>query len=233
MSWQDKDEYLEEIIGQVKFFFDHESIEKELTVHLEERKEDYISEGYAEKEAEELTITNFGDPVEIGKALNKEHSPLLGWLYYITNTIVGITVIYFVFAFILPFGMIILDRNPARTIPEEDILYRIDVDEKVKIDDRIIKFDEVIYEKNGDMNIIYKQIDTSFNRMGWGLGSIGTIMDETGKDYFIGSGFSSFSKGLWTLHSFPKDAKKLIIEYDFYNRYYKVEVPLKAGGAHE
>ncbi|HCW72515.1 MAG TPA: hypothetical protein DHM90_00600 [Clostridiaceae bacterium] len=107
------------------------------------------------------------------------------------------------------------------------------MDEKVKIDDRIIKFDEVIYEKNGDMNIIYKQIDTSFNRMGWGLGSIGTIMDETGKDYFIGSGFSSFSKGLWTLHSFPKDAKKLIIEYDFYNRYYKVEVPLKAGGAHE
>ena len=132
MSWQVRDEYLKEIIDQVKFFFDHESIEKELTVHLEERKEDYISEGYTVKEAEELTLTNFGDPVEIGKALNKEHNPLLGWLYYLSNVLVGIMI----FSIILPVGMSGLARNPSKKIPKDDILYIINVDEKVQLDDR-------------------------------------------------------------------------------------------------
>lgn len=232
MSWQDRDEYLKEIIDQVKFFFDHESIEKELTVHLEERKEDYISEGYTEKKAEELTLTNFGDPVEIGKALNKEHNPLLGWLYYLSNVLVGIMI----FSIILPVGMSVLARNPSKNIPKDDILYRINVDEKVQLDDRSILFDEVIYEKNGDLSIVYRERSTTLMSLGSSASILGYIYDEKGNEYFGGYGTSTgglFGKAIRTVTGFPKDAEKVIIEYDFYNRYYKVEVPLKAGADHE
>lgn len=228
MSWQDRDEYLKEVLSHVKFFFDHDSIEKELTVHLEERKENYIFEGYTGKEAEALTLSNFGDPVEIGKALNKEHNPMLGWLYYLSNVFVGILI----FSFILPIGMSVLARNPSKTIPKDNILYRIDVDEKVKLDDRMILFDEVIYEKNGNLSIIYRERHSDLMSLGSSVSILGYIYDDKGQEYFDGSGSSTgglFNKAIRTVTGFPKDAEKLIIEYDFFNRYYMVEIPLKAG----
>lgn len=236
MSWQDRDEFLKKVLSQVKFSFDHEFIEKELTSHLEERVEEYTADGFTKKEAEEESLRNFGDPVEIGKALNKEHNPFIGWIYYLSSALLGIAVLYLIFTFMIPLGMSVFQRNPSRTIPKENILYRIDVDEKVKIDDRIIHFDEVIYQNNGDLSVVYSEIDTRLFGMGWSFGSLGTISDENGHDYFSGSGFSSggvYSRGLWTVHSFPEESEKLIIEYDYYHRYYKLDIPLKAGEANE
>jgi len=236
MSWQDKEKYLREVLSQVKFSFDNESIKKELTLHLDERVEDYLIEGFTRKEAEDMALENFGDPIEIGKALNKEHSPFLGWMYLLSNTIAGIAMIFLVLA-LLPLGMSALEGNLSKQIPSENILYRIDVDEKVKIDDRVIHFDEVIYEKNGNLSIIYSVLQTRHFGMGWYVSSLGLITDETGKDYFIRSGSLSggniFSKRLEIVEDFPENAEKVIIEYDHYNRHYKVEIPLKAGALYE
>lgn len=68
--------------------------------------------------------------------------------------------------------------------------------------------------------------------MGWSFGSIGTIKDNLGNEYFDGSGSSSggiITKGVRTVSNFSSEADILIIEYDLYNRYYKVEIPLKTG----
>ncbi|HSR03885.1 MAG TPA: permease prefix domain 1-containing protein [Proteiniclasticum sp.] len=236
MSWQGKEAYLREVLSQVKFSYDHEPIYKELTSHLEERVEEYLSQGYEKEEAEEMALENFGNPVEIGKALNKEHSPLLGWVHFLSSTMAAIAMGVLILAlFALTFA--ILDSKSG-DIPREDILRRIEVDEKVRIDDRIIHFDEVIVEKNGDLSIIYNTLLTrDFGSSGYTSGKIGTILDETGQDYFFSSGQGSiggiFSRGRHTVHGFPEDAEKLIIEYDYYNRYYKVEIPLKSGVAYE
>lgn len=236
MSWQGKEAYLREVLSQVKFSYDHEPIYKELTSHLEERVEEYLSQGYEKEEAEEMALENFGNPVEIGKALNKEHSPLLGWVHFLSSTMAAIAMGILILAlFGLTFAM--LDSRSG-DIPREDILRRIEVDEKVRIDDRIIHFDEVIVEKNGDLSIIYNTLLTrDFGSSGYTFGNIGTILDETGQDYFFSSGQGSiggiFSRWRHTVHGFPEDAEKLIIEYDYYNRYYKVEIPLKAGVAYE
>lgn len=236
MSWQGKEAYLREVLSQVKFSYDHEPIYQELTSHLEERVEEYLSQGYEKEEAEEMALENFGNPVEIGKALNKEHSPLLGWVHFLSSTVAAIAMGVLILAlFGLTFAM--LDSRSG-DIPREDILRRIEVDEKVRIDDRIIHFDEVIVEKNGDLSIIYNTLLTKdFGSSGYSFGNIGTILDETGQDYFFSSGQGSFggifSRWRRTVHGFPEDAEKLIIEYDYYNRYYKVEIPLKAGVAYE
>lgn len=236
MSWQGKEAYLREVLSQVKFSYDHEPIYQELTSHLEERMEEYLSQGYEKEEAEEMALENFGNPVEIGKALNKEHSPLLGWVHFLSSTMAAIAMGVLILAlFGLTFAM--LDSRSG-DIPREDILRRIEVDEKVRIDDRIIHFDEVIVEKNGDLSIIYNTLLTKdFGSSGYSFGNIGTILDETGQDYFFSSGQGSFggifSRWRRTVHGFPEDAEKLIIEYDNYNRYYKVEISLKAGVAYE
>ena len=236
MSWQDKESYLKEVLSQVKFSFDHEFIEKELRSHLEERLEDYISEGYTPNEAEKMALENFGDPKEIGIALNKEHNPVIGWLLYVSNGLLFVACLYLVFNLVIPLGMSLFGRDPSKTIPKDDILYSIEVNEKRKIDDRIITVEEIIYEKNGNLHIIYSDVDTRLWGGGWSFGNLGIITDDTGKDYFDGSGFSTggiFSKSLWTIHDFPEESKMLNIEYDYYNRYYKFEIPLQAGGAHE
>lgn len=236
MSWQGKEAYLKEVLSQVKFSYDHEPIYQELTSHLEERVEEYLSQGYEKEEAEEMALENFGNPVEIGKALNKEHSPLLGWVHFLSSTMAAIAMGVLILAlFGLTFAM--LDSRSG-DIPREDILRRIEVDEKVRIDDRIIHFDEVIVEKNGDLSIIYNTLLTKdFGSSGYSFGNIGTILDEAGQDYFFSSGQGSFggifSRWRRTVHGFPEDAEKLIIEYDNYNRYYKVEISLKAGVAYE
>lgn len=236
MSWQDKESYLKEVLSQVKFSFDHEFIDKELRSHLEERLEDYISEGYTPNEAEKMALENFGDPKEIGKALNKEHNPIIGWLLYVSNGLLFVACLYLVFTLVIPIGMYFISRDPSKTIPKEDILYSIEVNEKRKIDDRIITVEEIIYEKNGDLHIIYRDVDTRLWGWGWTIGDLGTITDETGKDYFGSSGFSRSgipTRSVKTIHGFSKEAKMLNIEYDYYNRYYKFEIPLQAGDVYE
>ena len=183
-----------------------------------------------------MALENFGDPEEIGKALNKEHNPIIGWILYSSNVLLFVGSLYLIFTIMVPFGMSFFGRNPSKSIPKENILYSIEVNEKRKIDDRIITVEEIIYEKNGDLHIIYSDVDTRLWGWGWSFGNLGIITDETGKDYFDGSGFSTggiFSKSLRTIHGFPEEAKMLNIEYDYYNRYYKFEIPLQAGGAHE
>ena len=115
-------------------------------------------------------------------------------------------------------------------------MYKIDIDEKVKIDDTVIHFTNVVYDKNGDMSIFYEYYDTRLLGAGWSIGSIGDIMDNLGNTYFSGSGYSSAglkSKCRKTVRDFSQDADILIIDYDYYNRKYRVEIPLKVGDDNE
>ena len=51
-------------------------------------------EEISREEAERRAIAAMGDPEEIGEALNREHSPLLGWLWLISKWLmVGLTVL--------------------------------------------------------------------------------------------------------------------------------------------
>jgi hypothetical protein len=223
--------FLNTIISYIKFPFDRNDIWNELENHMLDKIEYYTNEGYNKEEAEEKTINDMGDAKEIGERLNKEHNPIIGWLWKITNLLV----IFFVAISVISYGSIFVSMfsdKPINEIDNSNIVYKIDVNKKVKLDDVIINFTNVVYEKNGDMNIIYEYYDTKLWGSGWSLGGLGTIMDDLGNTYFGGSshqGGGFKSKCRQTVRNFSKEANTLIINYASYNRQYKVEINLKEG----
>jgi hypothetical protein len=224
--------YLKDILSYVKFPFDRADIKSELENHISDKIDYYTEQGYNMEEAEQLSITDMGDAKEIGIELNKQHNPILGWLWKITNIMVVLFALLSIFYIGVPFVHSLFNRNPIKDIPKSNIVYKIDIDKEVKVDDMIIHFTNVVYEKNGDMNIFYEYYDTKLWGMGWSLSSIGEVTDNLGNRYFEGAGGSYGgikSKGRSTISNFSKEADTLIINYDSYNRKYKVEIPLKAG----
>lgn len=227
-----KDEFLEEVLSYIKFSYDRESIRSELECHISDRIDDYIEQGYDEDMAEQLTIENMGKPRDIGIELNKQHNPLIGWIFGLTNMIAALFVIiniFLIFAFII---VPLFNKNPNPDIPVSNIVYQIDINEKVKIDDTVIHFTKLIYDIDGDMNIFYISYSTKFLGTGWHSFYIGDITDNLGNTYFSGSGASQhglITKAQRVVHDFSSEADTLIIRYDLYNRKFEVEIPLKAG----
>lgn len=235
MNFYKVEEFLEEIISYIKFVFDRDEIRLELKDHMMDKIEYYMESGYDGEEAEGLTIKDMGDPKEIGVELDKQHNPIIGWIWRITH--IALILIMIVNIFILvPIGLLtIFSSNNIRSIPKEDIAYRIDLNEKVQIDNRVIKFTNLIYEKNGNMNIFYKAYEKGSLGSGWS-GGMGTVTDDLGTKYMGYSGSSSaglITKARRTIKDFSQNANTLIINYDQYNRKYRIEIPLKTGEKNE
>lgn len=72
-------EFLENVVIRIKYKPIRNDISEELKSHIEEIKDEYLEEGYTEKEAEEKAISQMGDAEDIGKKLNKIHRPRLDW----------------------------------------------------------------------------------------------------------------------------------------------------------
>lgn len=225
------DKYIEDILSYVKFSFDRSDIRSELKGHLLDRIEDYTEAGQGE-DAEELSIAAMGNAEEIGLELNRQHKPLLGWLWLISRLAVVLLIIVDLYVVGLPVLMSLFGHNPGKDIEKANIVYNITVNKRVQLDDAVINFRKVIYEKNGDLTIIYDYYEARFWGARWSLSDIGTISDNLGNRYFEGS---DGSKGgikpivSRTVKNFSSEADALIINYDQYNRKYRVEIPLKGG----
>lgn len=72
--------YLDAILSYVNYTPARKEIRLELSRHLEDKAEFYMSDGNTEEEAENMTIRDMGNYWKVGRALNKQHKPLLGWL---------------------------------------------------------------------------------------------------------------------------------------------------------
>ena len=229
-------QYLQEILSYIKFSFDRKNIKKELEGHLSDKIEYYMERGYDRDRAEQLTIKDMGDAGKIGEELNRQHNPVLGWLWMLTNAAAVVTGIIFCMVFLSFIGNFIHFDDFRDEIPASDIAYQIDVNEKVRIDDRIIHFTGLIQKKNGDINVFYEYYDVRLWGTGWTLGNLGEITDDNGNKYISGQGQESggvIKKGVWTVKDFSSEADCLNITYDRYNREYQVEIQMKAGKKNE
>ena len=72
-------EFCGRVCGRVRFSPDHEAITQELTAHLEDHMDALVARGFPPETAARQAVAAMGDPEEIGKELDKSHSPLLGW----------------------------------------------------------------------------------------------------------------------------------------------------------
>lgn len=232
MSQTRIEEFLSDVVSYIRFPFARGDIHDELEGHILDKMDYYISTGICEEDAEELAIRDMGDSKTIGQSLNKEHNPLIGWFLKISNAFIILYLFLSVFSLVINFSMSLFGGNLLKEVAKEDIVYRMDIDEKVKIDDRVIHFTNLIYDKEGNMNIFYKDYVLKPWGTGWTLGTIGTVSDDLGEEYMGYSGTSTggyINKSLLTIRDFSEKADSLIIEYDLYNRYYKIEIPLKEG----
>lgn len=69
------------VTDQVRFQPDRQEIAKELAAHYEDHVRDLERLGYERSLAEERSLKAMGDPEEVGRAMDKAHKPLLGWLW--------------------------------------------------------------------------------------------------------------------------------------------------------
>ena len=94
-----------------------------------------MEQGLNFKEAEEKAIEDMGDPKGIGVQLNKEHNPILGWLWVISKGLVSLFVIinFFMVGPIFLYSIFsIVSSSPIKDIPKEDIVYKLDIDERCR-----------------------------------------------------------------------------------------------------
>lgn len=228
--------FIKELLSYVKFVYDRNEIRKEFEAHLSDKMEDYMEQGYEPEEAEQLTIKDMGDAKEIGIELNKQHNPILGWLWRITNSIA--ILLFMLFCFILVFSIrTFFESNSLKeSIVYTDIEYQSDIDIRVRIDDRVVQITNIIMEGNGDLNICYQYYNIGLWGVGGNFGYLGDFTDNKGNKYMTLSGTSHggiLTKGVWTISNFSKDADTLIISYDRYNRNYQLEIPLEVGESYE
>ncbi len=156
------------------------------------------------------------------------HNLIINKIYLISNFIAFICIVV-LSTYFLNGIFIYFDKDYV----EEEVVYSGKINEKVKIDDRTIIFDDFFHCKDNSLYVTYHYYDLKHLNTGWSLSDVGTMYDDLENEYFnwrSGERGSVFLvRGFKKIDDFSKNAKKIIFEYDKYNRYYKVEIDLMGG----
>lgn len=132
---ENMEKWLDTVLKEIRFFPDRRRIKQELQEHIEDRLDEYMEfagspgiGGDADAEgckrlsaaapmegpeafAMERALAVMGEPTELGRELNRQHKPVLGWLWIISNVLVVFAVA--VLAAVLLFGWI-----DQQTVPD-------------------------------------------------------------------------------------------------------------------
>lgn len=85
-----REEYLDRVCSQIRFKDVHPQIRRELGSHFDDIVEECLSRDVAVKDTSLEAIRRLGDPVELGRQLEKIHRPRVEWgLLLITMMLVG------------------------------------------------------------------------------------------------------------------------------------------------
>lgn len=234
MRLREWDDFLNETSGCVKFVFDRGEIKKELAEHMEDIYDDLVSDGVSENEAAFLAVKYMGSPKEIGEEFNKVHSPLLGWVWYISRIIAVIFIIIIglnLGEFAISAGMYYFDDNEYAK--DAALLYSVEVDKEFKLDDTTVIIEEASLYDNGEMVIEYRiKKDLLSRSINWSFNlSSACFSDENETKYYGGGGYSRSTalgeRGFVTIDGFSPDADKLVFDYDVRGRKMYAEISLK------
>ncbi len=72
-------EFLKTVCGEIRYKKIHGAIQEELKLHIDDLAEEYRCRGYADEEAISKAVLSMGDAKDLGKSLNKQHKPQMGW----------------------------------------------------------------------------------------------------------------------------------------------------------
>lgn len=211
-KWED---YINEVLSFVKFKYDHKTIRRELAEHMKDMQEDLMAEGMDEAAAEYMTVAYMGDAAEIGRALNEEHSPLLGWIWHLAK---GLVLVAFLGTFmtLLYLGDSVVSPlySDYREITDSPVVFT--VEKKFKSYDDTLILDGTKLHEDGTLDIRYRVKRNPFVKSILVFRDVDSIiLDEAGKNMHIGTGgfqsnFVSGSKGQ-RICFVPKEAETLVL----------------------
>ena len=89
--------WLDAATKSIRFGPDRKEVRAELEAHLEDKALDFqrIFPDLTEEEARERAAAEMGDPEEIGKELAKVHRPWLGYVWRVSQVLLGLTILSF------------------------------------------------------------------------------------------------------------------------------------------
>jgi hypothetical protein len=167
-----KENYLKQILSEIRFPFDRPLIKKELEEHLDESIEYYTVSTVTLEEAESLAIHDFGEPKEIGKLLNKVHKPFLGWIWILSKygliVLMILTVISSTPRFFEAWEQAQESTSPteateiilqALSYGASEVVVDKIVDQRFELKDGDLIFERMIILKEGVLILLVQQVD--------------------------------------------------------------------------
>ena len=185
-----KNEFLETVKKQVLYIYDRQEIVYELSAHIDDSARDLVEEeGLNYDEAVEMAIHNMGNPKEIGKQLNKEHHPLIGYLLLVAKVYLILNIIpTILFVFVFFYGMV--EQMHPHTINHAELV--AEIHEVVQMPTHRVIIDNVYRSQDGDSYYLtyrmkWKHAYTRYNS----LTQLVYILDNDGNVIDYGRGKSS------------------------------------------
>ena len=236
--------YITAVTSHVKFRFDRYDIGQELREHMEDLYEDLLSQDIDEEQAAQLTVDYMGDSEELGKELNEAHNPVLGYVWLWVRRL-------FILIFIA-FGLPVISVGGCRAIgtgygavdrfftelyeeTPENLVYTVEVNRQVKVDDMVVGVEELRYYQNGDMELKYITYQELFSTALTGTFDFYDCYLTDGENYTsqfrprntqIAVSGIYYEAGSITYPDFPADAKECHFIYDREGRQFDMEISL-------
>ena len=206
---------------------------------MEDRLEEY--------EDEQRVLASMGDPVELGRELNLQHKPWLGWLWMASRILLIVSVCLVIGLAVL-LGVTALEESTGNLYLEEkyqqmakyydpdynhsgDIYYCLETDYKVELLDTEITFRLFAYDdSDGRLELLVTSSGTAYLKNAALAfqcnGKIPTmIQSENGQD---GQG-NYLELNKITYERFDRDAETLHITYDKFGEHFEFTVDIASG----
>lgn len=231
--------YTQEVLKYIRFKYDRFDIGQELDEHIEDMLSE--AEEMTEEEQEKFIRENMGDPKEVGEELDKEHKPLLGWIWRISRFLMIVLIILNLpnaLNVVIMAGDAVLAPIQGYQIDKSQVESSIKTHITGKIDDTHIIIDGVDKLKDGSVMVKYRTWNNPFGEAaGWTF-SLNCFYDEEGNQYFGGGGSNGGFVTYSTEHisdnldgEVLSEHEALIIDYDYNGRKFYAKIPLKWEGS--
>ena len=206
----DKDKYLQTVRKQIHFVFDRDAIEAELNEHICESMQDLVDEGFSLKEAETQAVKQMGNPIEVGKLLNKEHQPTLGYLWMLSRVMLDLLLILVLFYAGGGVYGVIKNVTPA-TIENsvETIVLDLDLD----MPTHKVKIDHICVDEQGNYYLTYRMWKKCDYSRAWGIDDLFDVIGNRGENLFDGARGTNAFLCSWGAKQFtvPEDHILLLV----------------------
>jgi hypothetical protein len=214
-----KRSFLLDVCSQVSWKGAHKEICEELDAHIQERMERLERLGRTPEEAEKEAVTAMGDPIQIGKELNRYHKPYLSWILNLSWGVIIVSVIYLAVSVLWPWGSNLFVQKNSDQI-DKKVLWSIDTDQKQQIDNRVVRLTGADFTEKGDLYVYWETELLEPYRNGWSFSPLYNTFDQDGEKIEVeGSSFSSSSEQIRVYRGLDVETiKSMTFIYDAYHR---------------